>query len=128
MLLFGAYNFFVKKLQIHTGWSWPKGDNLQLARSPHQCKWCSFLQDTLLHQNIIYLFYIFLNWGHFRPPSLYFRLFWIAIDRYTFKIIHCQCLDSNRGSLVSEATTLPTAPQPWPYIGIILCWLTVLRY
>ena len=36
-----------------------------------------------------------------------------AIDRFTVKFI-CQNWDSNRGSLVSEATALQTAPQPRP--------------
>ena len=31
-----------------------------------------------------------------------------------FEIFHCQWWDSNRGSLVSEATSLPTVPQPRP--------------
>ena len=33
----------------------------------------------------------------------------------TFQIFHCKCLDSNCGSLVSVATSLPTVPHPRPY-------------
>ena len=33
---------------------------------------------------------------------------------YSWLIKLCRCLDSNRGSLVSEATALPTEPQPLP--------------
>ena len=31
---------------------------------------------------------------------------------FNLNIIFCQWLDSNRGPLISEATTLPTEPQP----------------
>ena len=30
----------------------------------------------------------------------------------------CRCLDSNHGGLVSEATTVPTEPQPLPSFAI----------
>ena len=30
-------------------------------------------------------------------------------------------MDSNRGSLVSEATALPTQPQPLPYMCLDFC-------
>ena len=39
------------------------------------------------------------------PLFLYFRLFYCKEN-------FCRCRDSNRGDLVSEATTLPTVPQP----------------
>ena len=32
----------------------------------------------------------------------------------------CRCLESNRGLLVSEATALPTEPQPLPYVDASL--------
>ena len=35
-----------------------------------------------------------------------------------FKI--CQCLDSNRGPLLSETTALPTEPQPLPWFSSLL--------
>ena len=59
--------------------------------------------------------------GQSQPLILYFRLFLIAIDR--FEIIHCPWWDSNHGSLVSEATALPTAPGPRP----LLLWWTSSR-
>ena len=44
-------------------------------------------------------------------PGL-FSLFSSFQHKCSLKV--CQCLDSNHGSLVSEATTLPTEPQPLP--------------
>ena len=37
----------------------------------------------------------------------------------TFKILYWVCWDSNHGSLVSEATTLPTALQPRPSLYFV---------
>ena len=53
--------------------------------------------------------------GHSRPLfSIYFRLFntiqLTVNNKCSIKI--CRCLDSNRGPLESEATALPTEPQP----------------
>ena len=49
--------------------------------------------------------------GHSRPLFLYFRLF-----NFNVQLVDkvCRCWDSNRGSLVSEATALPTEPPPLP--------------
>ena len=44
---------------------------------------------------------------------IYFRLFNKQITANMFSK-SCQWLDSNQGPLVSEATALPTAPQPQP--------------
>ena len=58
--------------------------------------------------------------GHSGLFFFYFRLFdtlQLTVTKCSLKI--CQCLDSNRGPLVSEATALPTEPQPLP-IGIIV--------
>ena len=59
--------------------------------------------------------------GHSRPLFLYFRLFNTVDSKQMFHIKVCQWLDSNGGPLVSEATTLPTQPQPRPipfsYLG-----------
>ena len=49
--------------------------------------------------------------GHSRPLFLYFCIFYLN-DQFEDKV--CQCWDSNRGSLVSEATPLPTEPPPLP--------------
>ena len=52
--------------------------------------------------------------GHSRPVFLYF----VCSTQLTVKkclIRVCQWLDLNHGSLVSEATALPTVPQPLPY-------------
>ena len=48
----------------------------------------------------------FLKVGH------YFRLFNTVASTQMFHIKVCRWLDSNRGPLVSEATALPTEPQP----------------
>ena len=50
--------------------------------------------------------------GHSRPLFLYFHLF--NAVQYNF----CSWLVSNRGLLASEATTLPTEPQPLPTVPI----------
>ena len=54
--------------------------------------------------------------GQCRPLFLYFHLFlncnWLICTDIFEKL--CQCWDSNNGSLMSEATALPAAPQPWP--------------
>ena len=53
----------------------------------------------------------------FKPLLFYFRLFCILIVKLVDKI--CRWRDSDRGSLVSEATALPTEPQyHYPCFGI----------
>ena len=58
-----------------------------------------------------------------RPLFLYFRLL-NTVDRKTFNINFCQWLYLNCGPLESEATTLPTEPQPPPCFGKYLVWFT----
>ena len=62
--------------------------------------------------------FFFKKVGHSRPLfSLYFRLFNnVDSKQYQYKI--CRWLDSNRRPLVSEATALPTEPQPRPLSSI----------
>ena len=60
---------------------------------------------------------MFFLMGHPRPLSLYFRLFNLYVQLVD-KV--CRCWDSNRGSLVSEATALPTEPPPLP-IHLCVC-------
>ena len=49
-------------------------------------------------------------------PGLFFFIFVFStqwtVNKCLVKV--CQCLDLNCGSLVSEATALPTEPQPLP--------------
>ena len=66
-------------------------------------------------------------------PGLFFFIFVFSglqlTDNYVrIQIYHCRCWDSNHGSLVSEATTLPTVPQPRPYIphSLVLSIKTLL--
>ena len=51
--------------------------------------------------------------GHSRPLFLYFCLFYSTIGRYWWIKI-CWLRVLNLGSLVSEATALPTEPPPLP--------------
>ena len=63
------------------------------------------LQATLKNTSLL---------GHSRPLFLYFLSFldcnW---HNYVWRF-YCRCQDSNCRSLVSEATAMPTAPQPRP--------------
>ena len=54
----------------------------------------------------------FLNWAFPGLFFLYSRLFNTVDGTYKF----CRWLDSNRGPLVSEATALPTVPQPLSHL------------
>ena len=40
----------------------------------------------------------------------------LTVNKCLIKV--CQCLDSNHGSLVSEATTVPIEPQPLPFLFV----------
>ena len=53
---------------------------------------------------------VFLKGGPF--PVSFFFIFVVCIVRLVGKI--CQPMEANHGSLVSEATALPTEPQPVP--------------
>ena len=57
--------------------------------------------------------YFFQN-GPFRPLFLYFCLYFTVYRKQVFNMKVCLWLDSNCGPLVSEATALPTEPQPLP--------------
>ena len=50
--------------------------------------------------------------GHSRPHFSLFSSFQIKFLNTVDSKQYCRWLDSNFGSLVMEATTLPTAPQP----------------
>ena len=59
--------------------------------------------------------------GHSRPLFLYFCIFYLN-DQFEDKV--CQCWDSNRGSLVSEASPPPTEPPPLPYFDLFyIIWI-----
>ena len=49
-----------------------------------------------------------------QPLFLYFCLFNTVDSKQMFHIKVCQCLDLNRGPLVSEAVALPIEPQSLP--------------
>ena len=64
--------------------------------------------------------YWFFQKGHFQHLFLYDRLFYKNLTRNIGSIEVVKWLDSNCGPLVSEATALPTEPQPLPNI-IVTC-------
>ena len=63
---------------------------------------------------------IFTKMGHSQHLFLYFCLFNTVDSKQMFYIkvikVVCRWLDSNRRSLVWEATALPTEPQPLPFL------------
>ena len=54
------------------------------------------------------------------------RSLFLYLCLLTINILHmasfqfCQCVNSNRGPLASESTTLPTEPQPLPYKVVLM--------
>ena len=64
----------------------------------------------------------FLKWTITGLFFLYFRLFYI-VDTNQIKV--CRCLDLNRGSLVLEATALPTKPQPLLIVNLLFTRVTL---
>ena len=63
---------------------------------------------------------VYQKMGNSQPIFLYFRLFLFYNRQIIWLIKFCGRQDSNRGSLVSDATTLPTEPQPLPQEMCIL--------
>ena len=63
-----------------------------------------------------FFFFFLKKWAIPGLFFLYFRLFNTQLRVYKCSILinFCRWLDSNRGPLVSEATALPTEPQPLP--------------
>ena len=75
-------------------------------------------------QSILYRHSFIRNWAF---PSLFlFSSFQYCSIPRTYKIY--RQLDSNRGSLVLEATTLPTEPQPLRILLIILLLPTIILF
>ena len=70
--------------------------------------------------NLLYKMYCFFFFKKWAIPGLFFFIFrlfntqLIVYNNYSILINFCQWLDSNCGPLVSEATALPTEPQPHP--------------
>ena len=62
--------------------------------------------------------------GHSRHPFLYFRLFKTDVIQLIVNKI-CQWPDLNRGSLVLEASAMPTVPQQCP-LASVTRWLDCL--
>ena len=63
----------------------------------------------------------FLKLGHSRPLCSLFSSFQ-QLTENLFIIKSCQWLDSNCGTLVSEATILPSEPQPLPKVNQCYNW------
>ena len=84
-----------------------------------------FGSKCFLHLSLhVFVFIFFLKMGNFRPLFLYFSLF---NDSWQWINIFCRWLDSNRRSLVSEATILPTKPQPRPWFVSFCQFVTYKR-
>ena len=86
---------------------WPR-DKSELFFPPTENFWY-FWWDFFLKKKV----------GHSRPLFIYFRLF-NTVDKNKCSIKFCRWLELNRGPLVSNATALPTEPQPLLHD---LCWL-----
>ena len=74
----------------------------------------NYLVTTLIRDPYVGL-YFFLKMAIPGLFFFYFRLFktiQLTVNKCSVKM--CRCLDTNRGPLVSEATALPTEPQPLP--------------
>ena len=76
--------------------------------------------------NISNLFITILVFFKCDIPGLFFSLFSSFQYSWQSDIKVCLWLDSNRGPLASEATALPTEPQPLP-LNIFCCCLIILR-
>ena len=71
----------------------------------------------------IYLLVFLKKWAIPGLFCFYFCLFnTIQLTLNKCSIKNFQCLDSDRGPLVSEATVLPTEPQPLPNIFTVNYW------
>ena len=80
-------------------------------------KLSSTLQILTKGKHNISNFFFFEKMGHSRPLFLYFCLF-----NFNVQLVHkvCRFWDSNHGSLVSEASALPTEPPPLPISNFYL--------
>ena len=96
-------------------WRHPVFGNLLVLTNLHLWRKFSLL-SWLRNVQSCWNYLGFLKMGHSRPLFLYFRLFktHVTVNKCSIYINFCRWLDSNRGSLVSEATALPTEPQPLP--------------
>ena len=84
------------------------------------------IKNDFIRSHLCGLFFFKKNWPF--PASFFFiSSFQYTVDsKQMFNINKfCQWLDSNRGPLVSEATALPTEPQPLPNL-YELCLLLYL--
>ena len=89
------------------------------------CRWNHWATETprsYSFHNLDWALVFFLKMGHFRPLFSLFSSFLQTVNRKHMFNKSCRWLDSNPGPLVSEATALPTAPQPLPQMfSKILC-------
>ena len=94
-----------KQQRIFVDWS--------IFQSGRKSSWYDSSRPNSKHQQLgnYFIRRIFLKMVHSQPLFLYFCLFYLI---YNWYIKLCRCWDSNRGSLLLEATTLPTEPPPLP--------------
>ena len=96
---------------------------LKFCSAPSWVKTVSQLVQLIMELLKIFLYYILLRkLGHSRP--IYFSSFLYSLFITVDSKWNCRWLDSNRGSLMSEATALPTAPQPLPNYLLLIIFQT----
>ena len=78
--------------------------------------WLNFTQNATKQFWCTITCFFFKKWAIPGLFFFYFRLFntQLTVYKCSMLINFCRWLDSNRASLVSEATALPTEPQPLP--------------
>ena len=74
------------------------------------------LSRLLFRKLILHFGFQFFKNGSFLPSFFFIFVFstQLTVNKCSIKV--CRCLDSNRASLLSEATALPTEPQPLPIL------------
>ena len=76
---------------------------------------------TMVAATLLFFFFFFKKIGPFPASFSLFSYFQYTVDKFSILINFCQWLDSNRGPLASEATALPTEPQPLSYCTSLFC-------
>ena len=101
---------------------------MQILTPPLHCTFHYFLFGYVFTRSLLNLrkrlpwsINVILRLGHSRPLFSLFSSFQ-QLTENLFIIKSCQWLDSNCGTLVSEATILPSEPQPLPKVNQCYNW------
>ena len=86
---------------------------------------CTYLSFSFFIVHFLPYLLCFLN-GPFPAPFTLFSSFLQTVNRKYWFNKSCWWLDSNGGPLVTEATALPTEPQPLPYHFMFVSGSSVL--